>query len=355
MAADFPKATLEQSLRMPNALMKNGGQPLDAIDMASALSISPGSSTLRTLNAASNAYGFTTGSYKTRFVMGDLGERITSPRSPGEKASAILEAALRPPLFKNVFEYYRGKKYPEAVFLENALKRDFGVADAQASQAAQIITDNFTYVGLLRETKGGLWLSSSASLEGLDEAAALSDDEAADEPEFSAETGDHEGGTIADDVPRAPEAPSRRSNQIFIGHGKNKQPVQQLTQTLKDLGIPHVVAELEPNLNRPISQKVRDTMEKCGAAILVFSADEEYFDKEGQPVWKPSENVSNELGAASVMYDNRVIIFKESTVRLASNYSGIGYIEYEPGALDARINELLRELIGLKILTVSVG
>lgn len=354
MPADFPKATLEQALRMPNALLKNGGQPLDAIDMASALSISPGSSTLRTLNSAASAYGLTGGSYKTRFTMGDLGEQITSPRSPGEKATALLEASLRPPLFKNVFDYYRGKKYPEESFLINALKRDFDVADGQAAQAAQIITDNFAYVGLLRETRGGFWLSGSASLDGQPTADAEAENTLGDDPEVVEEGPAPEHPPLEDDVAPKGRATRSRPNQIFVGHGKNKQPLAQLTQTLKDLGIPHVVAELEPNLNRPISQKVRDTMEQCGAAILIFSADEEYFDADGNSVWKPSENVSHELGAASVMYDNRVIMFKESTVRLASNYSGIGYIEYAPNSLDAKINELLRELIGLRILKVSV-
>jgi len=64
---------------------------------------------------------------------------------------------------------------------------------------------------------------------------------------------------------------------------------------------------------------VKETMEECGAAILIFSADEELFDKDGNPVWRPSENVVNELGAASIMYDSRIIIFREDSVTLATN------------------------------------
>jgi len=126
-------------------------------------------------------------------------------------------------------------------------------------------------------------------------------------------------------------------------------------KTLDNLGIPYAVAQEEPNVGRPISQKVRDTMERCGAAILVFSADLEYFDKDGNSVWKPSENVGHELGAAAVLYDDRVILFKEERVQLASNYSGIGYITFEKDKLDAKVNDLLRELFGLKILRVAVG
>jgi predicted nucleotide-binding protein len=140
-----------------------------------------------------------------------------------------------------------------------------------------------------------------------------------------------------------------------VGHGKNKKPMEQVTQLLRDLGIPYAVAEFEANAGRPISQKVRDVMEQCGAGILVFSADIEYFDKDGHSVWRPSENVSHELGAAAVMYDDRIIMFKEETVQLASNYSGIGYIEFEKDKLDAKMNELLRELVQLKMLRLSVG
>jgi hypothetical protein len=67
-----------------------------------------------------------------------------------------------------------------------------------------------------------------------------------------------------------------------------------------------------------------------------------------------SENVSHELGAASVMYDDRIILFKEG-VQLASNYSGIGYITFEKDALDAKVNDLLRELVAFKSLKLSIG
>ena len=147
----------------------------------------------------------------------------------------------------------------------------------------------------------------------------------------------------------------RRPNRIFIGHGKNRKPLDQLTKTLDNLGIPYLVAEDEPNAGRPISKKVRDTMEQCGAAILIFSADVEYFDRDQKSVWRPSENVSHELGAASVMYDDRIILFKEEDVYLASNYSGIGYITFEKDALDANVNDLLRELVAFKILKLALN
>jgi predicted nucleotide-binding protein len=352
MSADFPKVTLEQALRLPEALQRNGGQPLPKIDMATALGISPGSSALRTLGSASSSYGLTGGSYKTEFTMDDFGTKILAPKSEEEKASTLVDSALNPEAFRKVFDYYKGKKFPETQFLINTLKREFEVAESQATAFAEIFTTNMKHVGLIRATTSGDWLSESLpSPNGTAGQAiveiAVHDSEQRGNPDRSIE--------IPAAALRQPVEPKpKRPNVLFIGHGKNKKPLEQLTKTLRELGIPHIVAEDEPNENRAISKKVRDTMEKCGAAILIFSADEEYFDKDGNSVWKPSENVDHELGAASILYGERVIMFKEESVNLASNFSGTGYISFEKDKLNSKTNELLRELIAMKILRVAV-
>jgi predicted nucleotide-binding protein len=152
--------------------------------------------------------------------------------------------------------------------------------------------------------------------------------------------GDEEGAAPPNGgAPQAPPTPARPC-AIFLGHGKSKKPLDQLIKTLDQYGIPHKQAVEEANRGRPISQKVAETMRECGAAILIFSADEKFTDEDGDEIWRPSENVVNELGAASVLYDNRIIIFKESSVTLATNYRDIGYIEFEKDALDAKVNEL---------------
>ena len=44
---------------------------------------------------------------------------------------------------------------------------------------------------------------------------------------------------------------------IFLAHGKNKKPVEQLKKILEQFKIPYKVAVEEPNLGRPIGNKVR--------------------------------------------------------------------------------------------------
>lgn len=356
--AEFPKFTLEQALAVPNALHRNGGQPLPPVDTAAAIERSPGSSKFRQITAASSAYGLTIGSYKAdRISLGNVGRAVLSPKDPDERGDSLVQAALRPPLFAMVYDYYKGQKFPEQEFMANTVVREFGVPDTMAADFVRVFTENMRYVGLIRATTSGDWLSRDAT-PGAPPTAQV--------PEAAAQ----EVANVLEEAPAGlpnrasaePQPPvteteperKRRPNVLFVGHGKNKKPMGQLTKTLDQMGIPYKVAQDEPHLARPISTKVHETMGECGAAILVFSADREYRDLDGEPVWLPSENVGNELGAASVLYDDRIIIFKEEGVELASNYSGIGYITFEKDKLDAKVPDLLRELVAMKILKVSV-
>jgi predicted nucleotide-binding protein len=144
-------------------------------------------------------------------------------------------------------------------------------------------------------------------------------------------------------------------NAIFLGHGKNRVPLQQLEKFLSEYKIAHRVVVDEANKGRPISQKVADSMNECGAAIIIFTADEEFKDVNGQTIFRPSENAIFELGAASALYGSRVVIFKESGVTFPTNFRDMGYIEFDKDRLDAKVSELFRELIAFRLITVSVA
>jgi predicted nucleotide-binding protein len=140
---------------------------------------------------------------------------------------------------------------------------------------------------------------------------------------------------------------------IFVAHGKNKKPLEQLKKILDQFKIPYRVAVDEPNLGRPISTKVKETMQACNCAVLIFSADEEFKKTDGTSIWRPSENVAYELGASGYLYANRIVIVKEASVELPSNFSDLGHISFEKDNLEAKSMDVLRELIGFGIVKVS--
>ncbi|MDH5650175.1 MAG: nucleotide-binding protein [Gammaproteobacteria bacterium] len=140
---------------------------------------------------------------------------------------------------------------------------------------------------------------------------------------------------------------------IFIAHGKNNKPLEQLKKILDQFKIPYKVAVEEPNLGRPIGAKVKEIMQSCNCAILIFTADEELQNKEGKTIWRPSENVSHELGAASYLYDNRIVILKEAVVEFPSNFRDICYISFKKDQLAEKSMDVLQELIGFGIVKIS--
>jgi hypothetical protein len=56
-----------------------------------------------------------------------------------------------------------------------------------------------------------------------------------------------------------------------------------------------------------------------------------------------------------MQYGKRIVIFREETMTLASNYSGVGHITFKDGELSAKGIELFRELIEFGLVKVTVG
>jgi hypothetical protein len=143
--------------------------------------------------------------------------------------------------------------------------------------------------------------------------------------------------------------------QFLVAHGWDKDALQQVQNILNRFHIPYVVAQDEPNAGRPISQKIRDLMKSCTAGIFIFSADEEFRDQDGNTIWRPRENVIYELGAASLEYGQRIVIFKQKGVYFPTHFRDLGYIEYEKGNLSAKAMELLMELVELGALKLTAA
>lgn len=342
-------------MRVPLAIDEaNAGKPYPPADTAIALGLSPGNAEFRMLLSSSLKYGFTVGTYKTDYVQIVPGaQAIVAPKDEDERRAALMAAALTPETFRQMYDFYKGKKLPDDSFMANTVVREFEVPREHAARCVEIFKANVVFVGLTRQASTGTWLSTELL-------ARPSGEDISDDPTDAIDEGEVVEGEPAEEVdstgdapPTPPPGPTR--NAIFVGHGKNRKPLEQLQKILEQLKIPFKVAIDEANRFRPISEKVADTMRDCGAAILIFTADEEFRDKDGETIWRPSENVVYELGAASAMYGNRIIIFKESDVHFPTNFRDIGYISFEKDQLSAKMHELLTELLSFGLVKVVVG
>lgn len=361
--ADVPSVTLQSARRVPQALADYyGSDPTRPLDVASALDMSPTSGPFRTLCGAAVGYGLTDGGPNASIIeLTTLGRRVVAPTEVDDDMRALREAALTPTVARKFYEKYDGSALPPKQIAQNVLAT-FEVPTDRTSDVFDLLMENAKYVRFVKKIKDKDYIDIGApipasSRSGVGESAE-DDDEGEDSRDDTAALGrDHapEPAPRGEGTDGEAERHEARKNAIFVGHGGNRKPMEQLVKILSEYGIPHKQAVEEPNRARPIPQKVAEVMRECGAAILVFTGDQEYFDSDGNSIWRPSENVSHELGAASVLYGDRIVIFKEKGVDLPSNFSSVGYIEFEKDKLIDKGIELFRELVSMKILSVSVG
>lgn len=355
--ADVPAISLEKAVRVPRALAESyGSDPTKPLDVAAAVEMSPTSGPFRTMCGAAVGYGLTDGGPNAPLIsLQPLGKRVVAPMEVDDDRRALREAAMRPTVAKKFYAKYDGSSLPPRNIAQNVLA-SLDVPAERTGDVYDLLIENARFVGFIKQIKDKEYLDTDTPIvngaaAGTDDPSESPSDEERVDRDVSpdAEPQDDKEGVLP------PEPRPDHKNAIFVGHGSNRKPMDQLLKILNEYSIPHKQAVDEPNRARPIPQKVADVMRECGAAILVFTADEEYFDRDGNSIWRPSENVSHELGAASVLYGDRIIVFKEKGIELPSNFSSVGYIEFEKDKLGEKGIELFRELVSMKIVSISVG
>ncbi len=254
----------------------------------------------------------------------------------------MQEAAQKPEIFRKVYEYYRNGKIPTDEFFKNKLELEFGVPKEFTTECAQLLNDNGKFVGIIRDVAGAprvvfdeLPMEKEAEEE---EANETSSQEAPSPPVTS---------TIQN------KASESGTKKIFIAHGKDTVPLKHLKNILDEFKVPYIVAIDEPNRGRPISAKVKEEMQKCSSAIFIFTADEETQSCDGEKIWRPSNNVVYELGAATYLYENKIIIMKEEGISLASDFNDFGYITFQKDNLEAKAIPLIKELVALQFVKIT--
>jgi len=349
---DVPSVTLDDALRIAQTIRDEyGGQPVAPFDVAFALQIDPEGRQLRGLTGASIAYGLTEGGAQAATIaLTDLGRRIVAPTVDGDQNTARREAFLRPRIIGEFLRKYDGNPVPSDTVAMNVLE-SMGVDRTAVDRTLELIKTGADGLGLMVAIKDKKHVRLGGGAQTPIRTPHLPEGEGAD-----LQNGDP--ATVAREPipPSAPVAPlddPSRSKPIFIGHGKKKPPLEKLEKILGGFAIPFKTAVTEPNLGRPIPKKVKDVMSQCGSAILIFTCDEEFRDTDGKTIWRPSENVVHELGAASFAYEDRVVIFKERGLFFPANYQSIGHIEFEEDSIESKTMELLKELIGFGLVRIA--
>jgi hypothetical protein len=123
----FPSVTLEEAIKVPAEIKeKNGGNPWSPQDLAAALGTSHKSTPFFYLTAGSRDYGLTEGTrYTAKILLADIGKRFVYAKDREAEKMALQEAFFYVPIFKSVYDYYKGSTLPELKYLGNTLQTEF--------------------------------------------------------------------------------------------------------------------------------------------------------------------------------------------------------------------------------------
>jgi hypothetical protein len=129
----FPYLDLDAAAGVAKAIYDRAGfSDCDLDEMAAHLGQTV-SGALRLKTSTAKTFGFVEKSDRGSFRLSQLGQRLMAPET---EAAARAEAFLNIPLYRTIYERYRGKLLPPAKALEREMVQ-MGVAPKQADKARQ--------------------------------------------------------------------------------------------------------------------------------------------------------------------------------------------------------------------------
>ena len=316
MVRPYPVHNLEEALAIATAIQESSaGLPYDRILLAEALGTTPTSSGYTMRLNSSSRYGLTEGGYSdSRIALTSRGEAIVVPKEDGERSDALVDAAIEPDIFRRFYQMLEGKRVPDDPYSQNMIQRELGVHADLAAECLRVVKANGLYVGILKEVAG----STYVGLEAVRQQAGTRDRS-------------------------RPESVSPTAARIFLGHGGNRAALEFLRRLLDGFGISTGFVESWHGAAGPFSPQASQEMKRCSAAILVFAAPgpDESSELNGGAA---AERMAYQLGAASVLYGDRIVILRQRGLDLTGEAAGVRSAEYDPERLEEAGLALLQEL-----------
>jgi hypothetical protein len=146
----FPRATLEQALKIPYAIKDlNGGNPWEPEEIRKAIGAGTGGNAWFYLCAASRDYGLTVGSSSTpKIELADRGHNIVYAPSVDAERVGKTAAFLSVEIFSKVLQFYKGSNLPDMKYLGNTLSKEFELQPETHEEFSRIFRENCKYLGI---------------------------------------------------------------------------------------------------------------------------------------------------------------------------------------------------------------
>lgn len=129
----FPYGDLDDAIAIAEGLLKGGGVPLSRDQLAAAMNQAPGGGGFATKVATAKTFGVID-SASGKYELTDIGFEIVDP---SRHSDAKIKAFFAVPLYKKIYDEFRGRLLPPRPHgLERAIV-NFGVAEKSARNARQ--------------------------------------------------------------------------------------------------------------------------------------------------------------------------------------------------------------------------
>lgn len=146
----FPRATLEQALKIPSVIKDlNGGNPWEPEEIRKAIGAGTGGNAFFYLTAASRDYGLTTGTNSAEKIgLEELGRNLMYAPDPASEQQLKVQAFMNIDVFKRVLDYYKGSNLPEMRYLGNTLQKEFDLQPETHEEFSKLFRENCQYLGI---------------------------------------------------------------------------------------------------------------------------------------------------------------------------------------------------------------
>ena len=329
----YPSYTLEDSLNVARSIYDaNAGLPFDRELLARELGTTPKSSAFTIRLNASAAYGLTEGGYNDPNIrLTGLGEEVIASTGYLEGRRAIIEAATYPETFGKFYEMLNGRRIPEDANLRSILQRDLAVPPNLTDECLSILLDNAEFAGIISVSDGHRFLRLDAAIEAEIEDAERSE---AGAPASSSRVRDR-ASRYDDKLLENPSQHEASERTIFIGHIGESDAAKYVTSMLDEFGIasssPQIPAD-DAGILVPL--EVSKAMRDSSAAVLIF--------RSGDDSWSSRDKMIGMLGAATVLFEDRVVMLHEDGTALSINLDSLNHVAFDadrPG--ESAVNLLL--------------
>lgn len=149
----FPAYSLPDSIAVAKVIYDRGGGQATKEHLAAFLGYkSTNNGAFLSRVGAAKLFGLIESSGDT-LRLTQLGQRVLMPESSEDLRQALVDAFLTVPLFKRVYEEYRGKDLPEGLGLKNALRLKFQILPGRIDLAYRTLFDSAETAGFF-EVRG---------------------------------------------------------------------------------------------------------------------------------------------------------------------------------------------------------